>query len=221
MLFKVIHGLICGIYMLIGLYLITVPLRYMLEKIPVNELEISIFVLIIGLFLIPSINTMFGVSLENYMLISEYVLYYILGYYLSITKRELEKFAVLGAGVSVAFMIGMETRNILHAGNVFSLNHQTSSIFTLILGASVFLLMKSAFKNKETVNKLVNRVCSNSFAIYLIHPIWGNLFYMLLKITPLSFPIVLGILIMFTLMFALSLVTGMVMRKLPFLKDIL
>lgn len=207
--------------MLIGLYLITVPLRYMLEKIPVNELEISIFVLIIGLFLIPSINTMFGVSLENYMLISEYVLYYILGYYLSITKRELEKFAVLGAGVSVAFMIGMETRNILHAGNVFSLNHQTSSIFTLILGASVFLLMKSAFKNKETVNKLVNRVCSNSFAIYLIHPIWGNLFYKVLKITPLSFPIVLGILIMFTLMFALSLVTGMVMRKLPFLKDIL
>ena len=61
------------IYMLIGLYLVTIPLRYIIEKIQYKELEGLVAVMMIGLFLIPSINTLLNLSLENYMLISEYI----------------------------------------------------------------------------------------------------------------------------------------------------
>ena len=88
------------IYMLIGLYLVTIPLRYITAKVSMRELEGILLVLITGVFLIPSINTVFGVSLETYMLVSEYVVWYLLGYYLSVTERKIAKFAIPAALIS-------------------------------------------------------------------------------------------------------------------------
>ncbi|WP_298048385.1 acyltransferase [uncultured Bacteroides sp.] len=159
------------IYMLIGLYLVTIPLRYIIEKIQYKELEGLVAVMMVGLFLIPSINTLWNLSLENYMLISEYIAWYVIGYYLSITDRKFTRIAIPSLFLVGFISVLCESISIISYGERFGLNHQTKSVITLILGISVFNAIKNRGEfNNSTVNKLIGIICENSFAIYLIHP---------------------------------------------------
>ena len=211
------------IYMLIGLYLITVPLRYIVERVSNRELETIVLTLSIGVFLIPSINTILGISLENYMLISEYIVWYLLGYYVSVSERKLLKYAVPGAIVSAVIMIVLESVTLFHTAECFALNHQTKNIFTLVFGASIFVIIKECCKggNNDKRHKIRDIICLNSFAIYLIHPFWINLIFKVFKITPISFPIYIGIPVLFFVVFIMSLLSGAIVRKIPLIREIL
>ena len=209
------------IYMLIGLYLITVPLRYVVRKTTEQELEIILLVLMTGTFLIPSINTLFSISLENYMLISEYVVWFLLGYYLSITERKLLKYAIPGAVLSLLIMIAAESVSVFRAHEWFSLNHQSHNVFTLVLGASIFVIAKeSGDKNKDKDHRIRDFLCANSFAVYLVHPIFINLIYKVLGFTPLSIPIIPGILCMFAIILLISLAAARILRWVPLLNKL-
>ena len=211
------------IYMLIGLYLITIPLRYIVERVSNRELETIVLTLSIGVFLIPSINTILGISLENYMLISEYIVWYLLGYYLSVSERRMLKYAVPGAIVSAVIMIVLESVTLFHTAECFALNHQTKNIFTLVFGASIFVIIKECCKggNNDKRHKIRDIICLNSFAIYLIHPFWINLIFKVFKITPISFPIYIGIPVLFFVVFIMSLLSGAIVRKIPLIREIL
>jgi surface polysaccharide O-acyltransferase-like enzyme len=211
------------IYMLIGLYLITVPLRYIVERVSNHELEMIVLTLSIGVFLIPSINTILGISLENYMLISEYIVWYLLGYYLSVSERRMLKYAVPGAIVSGVIMVVAESVTLFHTAKCFALNHQTKNIFTLVFGASIFVIIKECCKgdNNNKNHKIREIICLNSFAIYLIHPLFINIIYKVLGFTPLSMPIILGIAGLFLIVFALSLIAAILLKHIPILKRLL
>lgn len=209
------------IYMLIGLYLITVPLRYIVEKVTHRELEMMILTLLIGTFLIPSINTILGASIENFMLISEYIVWYLLGYYLSVTERKLLKLAVPGAVLSALTMIMTENVSILLTADSFALNHQTKNIFTLLLGSSVFVIVKECSKgDNNKKHKFRDMICLNSFAIYLIHPFFINVIYKVFNFTPLSMPIIIGIVSLFLVVIAFSVIGGIILRKIPIVKNL-
>lgn len=209
------------IYMLIGLYLITIPLRAVTEKMSGKALEILVVILILGNFFIPSINTLTGLKLVNFMQIGEYVTWYLTGYYLSVTTRKLFVPACIGTVVSLVFMIVSETVLVCQTGEAFALNHQTSNVFTLVLGASVFILFKHIFERKQAIHPVVRLICRTSFGIYLIHPLFINFIYKVLHITPLSFPIAAGIAVLFTVVFTLSLSTAFVLKKIPLVKNLL
>lgn len=210
------------VYMLIGLYLITMPLRYVMDNVTEKELEGMVIGLALGLFILPSINTVFSLKLENYMLISEYVGWYVIGYYLSVTKRNWVKIAVPIAIVSVILMIGLENVFLFQRNESFLLNHQTKNVLTLGLGMSVFILVKYIARTVGYKDGVFCRIiCENSFAIYLIHPFWINLIYKVFKITPLSFPIYIGIPVLFLVVFIMSLISGAVVRKIPLIRKIL
>lgn len=210
------------IYTLIGLYLVTMPLRYVVEKVTMRELEIIILTLILGNFLIPSLNTILGITLENYMLISEYIVWYILGYYIAISERNFIRYAILGVFTSVIFMIVSENLSIYYTATSFPLNHQTKNIFTLILGISIFSIAKEIGKIKKLkYGRICKFICANSFAIYLVHPIFINIIYKVFLITPLSFPTGFGIIILSLIVFILSLMTSLLLRRCPLIKKII
>lgn len=210
------------VYMLIGLYLITMPLRYVMDKVTEKELEGMVIGLALGLFIVPSINTVFSLKLENYMLISEYIGWYVIGYYLSVTKKNWVKLAIPIAIVSVILMIGLENISLFQRNESFLLNHQTKNVLTLGLGMSVFVLVKSIVRVVDYKEGAFCRIiCENSFAIYLIHPFWINLIYKVFKITPLSFPIYIGIPVLFLVVFIMSLISGAVVRNIPLIRKIL
>lgn len=68
------------LYVLIGIYLIIIPLKKFVDN--STNLEICLFtvILMIGNFVIPTINIVFCTQIENYMLFTQYVTYIMFGY---------------------------------------------------------------------------------------------------------------------------------------------
>lgn len=94
---------------------------------------------------------------------------------------------------------------------------------TLVFGASIFVIIKECCKggNTDKRHKIRDIICLNSFAIYLIHPFWINLIFKAFKITPISFPIYIGIPVLFLVVLIMSLLSGAIVRKIPLIREIL
>lgn len=68
------------LYVLIGIYLVLIPLKKFVDNSSDREICILAAILIAGNFIIPTINIAFGTKIENYMLFTQYVTYVLLGY---------------------------------------------------------------------------------------------------------------------------------------------
>lgn len=68
------------LYILIGIYLILIPLKKFIDNSSNREICTFTAILIIGNFVIPTINIAFSTKIENYMLFTQYVTYVLLGY---------------------------------------------------------------------------------------------------------------------------------------------
>ena len=210
------------VYLLIGLYLITIPLRKIVANCNQNELERMLALLVIGNFVIPSINGVFGSKFETYMLVSEYITYYLAGYYISITNRRISSLKVLIAlVVSASTLVVSETASLFVTHESFALNHQTQNVFTFVMATSVFTIVKQLCESKGVVLQSGTKaICKYSFAIYLVHPFFINLIYKVIGFTPLSIPIFLGIAILDICVFSLSFLTAIILKKIPVIKKI-
>lgn len=76
------------LYVLIGIYLILIPLKKFVDNSSNKEICIFTAILIVGNLIIPTINIAFGTKLENYMLLSQYVTYFLLGYIIGGLRAE-------------------------------------------------------------------------------------------------------------------------------------
>ena len=82
------------LYVLIGIYLILVPLKKFVDNSSNKEICIFMAILVVGNFIIPTFNIAFGTKIENYMLFTQYVTYVLLGYTiggLRVEENEREK----------------------------------------------------------------------------------------------------------------------------------
>lgn len=212
------------IYALIPIYIIMMPLKDFIRAQNRKSIAIFIAVLFIGNFLIPTVNTLCGTELKTFMPINEYVTYFIIGYYISSIPKDSKLFQrliyIVGGSIATIGMIGIETYSLLMYNEVMSVNHSSGEILTLIQSISVFMLLKIVFEHRETTH-LVEAVSKYSFGIYLIHPFWINLIYKVLKITPLSMPIGIGIVVMFAIVFVLSFISAWLVKRLPVIKNII
>ena len=209
------------LYVLIALYIITIPLKYAVEKMSRKELNALLCTLIAGNFVIPFINAVVGTQIKELMILTEYATYYLLGYWLATSEWQPGKLIIVPAIIVTAIMITTDCWFIFNCGTVFELNHQSKDLLTLIQASSVFLFFKSCFVQKKEYGVTIRNICDCSFAIYIIHPFWINLLYKVFNFTPLSMPIWLGILVLFTIVFSLSFATAAVLKRVPFFKKIL
>lgn len=210
------------VYLLIGLYLATLPLRYVVNQCSEKELKALFLLLIVGNCVIPTINSVFGIKLENFMLISEYCTYYIAGYYYSTLNKRFKYYQLILVSVlSVAVMIGTEVYSIMVNNTSYPMNHQATDIFTFLLSSAVFLLVKEICEDKKAkMTNVVKVVGKYSFAIYLIHPFFINLIYKVIGFTPLSINIWIGILVLYCVVAGLSFFAAVMIKKVPFIKKI-
>ena len=73
--------------------------------------------LIVGCFVIPSINNYFNLTIKDCMLISDPVVYFILGYYISMTKRDLRNISLIGIFIS-PIMLVVTTTFLFYKSNI-------------------------------------------------------------------------------------------------------
>lgn len=210
------------VYMLISLYLITLPFRFVIEKLQRKELRLALCVLIVGNFVIPSINSALCIELQNYMILNQYATYYLLGYYLSTCERKNVGLPAVSAISITAVSVAAELYSLNHYGTSFAVNHSEGNVFELIQSVSCFMLVRGICELRgQRQGSMCQIVGEYSFGIYLIHPFFINLIYKVIGFTPLSIPVGLGILVLFMVIFALSLAGAAVLKKAPLIGKIM
>lgn len=210
------------LYMLIGLYLVTIPLRQVIQSSSRRQLEILLGILVAGNFIIQTVNVSFSLELENYMQWGHYITYYLLGYYLSVVPLQSIP-RMTGAIVFVAvsaFRFGLDYLWITRFHEISGLA-QEGRVLILSQAAALFLFARQNLSHKP-LNRISSNISRCSFTIYLIHPVFGNVFFKVIDFTPLSFPSrFLGILVITAVLFGLSWAVATVMIRIPYLKKVI
>lgn len=210
------------LYMIVGLYIITPILRKITadEKMTEYILIVSIIFTIIipTLFKLPILSNMTGI-LENIDLNFGFVIYFILGYYLS--KKEFSKktkiiiyissllgFIVTILGTAIICNYKMDYINIYNAlyPNV------------LLESIGVFVLIKNLkFNINLKHTNLIKLLAKYSFGIYLVHDLiisrlWAN------GLTTLTFNPILSVPCIVAIVYIISLIISGILNNIPVLK---
>lgn len=201
------------LYMLICLYLLTPMLKSFLQ----TESRRTVEAVLLVLFLLSSVLPMlvsYGVPFESWMIINKpFLLYYLLGYYLSSMEQ-------LPVGRVVCFLLFM----VLPAtvlGTLFGLLPAHEVMYAdsfVVVGASALFLL---FKRLEVRWPVATACYPYCFAIYLVHPFFINVackffHFNLTTLAPSWVAVPLAALVLFGLSFALS----WVLRKIPFMRNV-
>ena len=215
------------VYTLIGLYIITPILKAFISCTDEKTQRVVLIVLYIGNCVIPMINNIFDITIENYMIMNVYVMYYLLGGYLrnndSIVLKKNKLIYYLGILAILVSCIS-ELFFLLSQHKTAAWNHGASNLLTPLYSLAVFMLFKyhcKYFKN-EYVSRVVLSIASCSFAMYLIHPVFINLTYKMLHISPLDFSpfIFCGIILFFIAFTLISYFISLIMKKIPLLNKL-
>ena len=224
------------LYILIGIYLILIPLKRFIDNSSNREICIFTAILIFGNFVIPTINIAFGTKIENYMLFTQYVTYVLLGYIIGglhaedngREKKAIDNITNRGGVQLGLWLFASVIKIIIQYAAVMRCGEGSAlilgdRIFTMIQALSVFCLFKK-YMDSIHVGRLAKSISRCSFGIYLIHPFFINLLYKMVDITPTNFPLLgigFAIPLLWFIVFLLSWGGTFIMLKIPGLKDLL
>ena len=217
------------VYMLIGLYIIPPVLKAFAANTDEKTQRVILFILFVGNGIIPMINNIFDINIENYMILNIYVMYYMLGGYLRnadnfTVKREKLIYTVGIAALLVSCI--SELLFLLLKKEPAEWNRGASNIITPVCSLAVFVFFMNhsdVILKRPIIRKAVLSVAGCSFAMYLIHPVFINNTYKMFHISPLNFsPLILcGVLVFFIVFILISYVVSWIMKKIPFLNRII
>lgn len=224
------------LYVLIGIYLILIPLKKFVDNSGNREICIFIAILIAGNFIIPTINIAFGTQIENYMLFTQYATYILLGYVIGglhgedndRVKSVISSLSNRGGMWLGLWLFASVTKIIIQFITVIRYGDGSAliledRILTMFQALSIFCLFKKYMDNVY-VGKIAKSISRCSFGIYLIHPVFINFLYKMMDITPTNFPLLgigIAIPLLWLLVFILSWGGTFVILKIPGLKEFL
>lgn len=208
------------LYVLIGIYIILIPLKVYVDHIELREVASFIAVLIVGNFLIPTLNILFGVEIKNLMVITQYVTYFLIGYVLAgipNTKGGIWISVYLGTSI---LKIVIQCTTVIRTGEGSEL-FLNDRILTLFQAIAVYMYIMNVAKSRK-LNKIIKSIGDCSFGIYLIHPFFINLLYKSMRITPTNFlEVYFSIPLLWIIVFCVSWIGTLVLKKMPVFNRIL
>jgi surface polysaccharide O-acyltransferase-like enzyme len=201
------------LYLVLGLYLITPICILVTKNIQENEFRIFLIILFAVSIMVPTINTFFKINMAFNMLnISGYIFYYFYGYYLY--HYDIDKKYKIGNYLLWLLAI---IYTIYRAININSLDNVYSytSLIPCVMASAIVVL----FKNKEIKkDKLINLIAINSLGIYIIHQLFINIIYKVLKMDIIvSYPYI-GLAIYSLVILICSLLVTYLLRKSSFIR---
>lgn len=218
-------GIMWYIYMLIGLYVLTPALKIILKELDEKNLMFLIGVLFFTSSVIPTLNYTFNINLTDFYLGNAiYIFYYLIGYVIAYKKELIVKATkhyiyiyIYGAIGLIGYMMLLVFKNNFYD---YSLINNNNICFIAMWSMFIFYLFSNnTIKIKE--NKTINIIAKYSFGIYLVHTFWLNIINKGFKIFPDVMPVFIGEFIFWIIAVSLSLISCIILYRLPILKKIL
>ena len=211
------------IYLIIGLYLLTPFTKAAIKNLKESQLLFLIILLYIINYVCPAFNIIFNINISDFWIAANgYYAYYLTGYYLSIENNRIfakRKILYIIAIFSMLFMIGCDSIRIILYGAYSEWLRNANPLVPLI-AVAVFVFIKSVVKPEHIINNVCSKINYCSFGIYLIHPFFINIIYKVIGITPRRFPIILGIFFFWILIFGLSWLGTLILKKVPGIRNL-
>ena len=217
------------LYLILFLYLITPLLKKVLRVLPVWGVAAVMAVIFLGSSVAPFLNKVLDVnSIPVLPDGGVYFLYYLCGYFFEVREVCVDKGRNVWLTVAVAVLaLGMILSRTL-AG--FSIQMAYNYPFTVLLAVLLFAAGWNGSIKKHRIPW--QEAGALSFAVYLVHPVYVNLLYKFVKITPFTVleqcgvqsvaagqTVLILLLAAFCLVvLALATATAWVLRKIPVLR---
>lgn len=217
------------LYLILFLYLITPLLKKVLRVLPVWGVVAMMAVIFLGSSVAPFLNKVLDVnSIPVLPDGGVYFLYYLCGYFFAVREVCVDKGRNVWLTAAVAVLaLGMILSRTL-AG--FSIQMAYNYPFTVLLAVLLFAAGWNGSIKKHRIPW--QEAGALSFAVYLVHPVYVNLLYKFVKITPFTVleqcgvqsvaagqAVLILLLVAFCLVvLALATATAWVLRKIPVLR---
>ena len=212
------------VYLMIGLYLITPFVRAAVRNIDSRSLLEFIIILFTVNYLFRFLSIVTSVRISTFYVVpNEYFMFYILGFYLSLSDNYFERrkrIMYLLAGGGLIFSCLLDCYSIMCYGR-YVLWLRNANFVNTFIAISLYIFVKDRFSQTIKLPRAVQSICECSFGIYLIHPFWINIIYKLLHVTPATFGnVISGMAILWCCVFALSWGSVLILKKVPYINKI-
>lgn len=203
------------LYLILVLYLLTPAMKWILARVPRWTVYLLLAFLLVQCSLIPWLCRLLGLE-EKALLPGDmiYFFYYISGYLFARqeTKRQ-ASYLYLPIGLLAA---GMVCSRLWGSYSVrMAYNYPFTAALSLLLFAAGKAGLSGRKRGKAQKNQEKEGISALSFTVYLIHPVFLNLFYKFLGITPLSFPAGISLPLFFLGTLLLSGASAWVLYRIP------
>lgn len=205
-------------YMIAGLYLILPLLKLFVSFCEKKMLEYLLIVLFIFVSIIPFTEILFSVKINFYLpLNSIYVFYFLLGYYIhnynvSINFKILFLILILFLITVSLLPLNKNLIDMTDGGGITLINY--NSPIVVICTYAIFCI----FHQTNASGRIFDVLSPMCFGIYLIHPLFTNFLYKVIKITPEKYPLAVVIVVVLIITLILSVCFTYIARKITILR---
>lgn len=228
------------LYLILLLYLITPAVKRLLKRLPLSAVYVLLFALFLGSSILPFVKKFF--ELEGMKVLPDegiYFFYYICGYLFAVQGREetVSFFRWLLPALAAALVSGMTFSRIVGSYTVqMAYNYPFTVILALLLFGWGLTLQKKADRKKDGNEErrespgmgirpehnakggFWERAGASCFAVYLVHPLFLNIYYKFLHLSPLGYCIWVSLPLFFLATLLPAALTAWILRKAPVLR---
>lgn len=190
------------VYVILGLYILTPFLRYIVQHIP-DSVFAGVMIVVFAVNALHTYLPIFEIDAHLSVIVNSFVGIFLFGYFINEKcSKKLEDFFIIGGIVSFVISCLLVIYTDSYKNYIYE-NAPTMMFFA----AAEFLLIKRLAKERTKTSLFTRLICKYSFSVLLIH--WGILHFLVkqvLHVNVLSFGIVGGCILaaVLTLFFSLA-----------------
>ena len=210
------------LYALIGLYLVAPVLKAAVKRLDDRTIACFLMLMVAFEFFIPMVSNVFDIKVAFGIPLKYPVFYFVAGYYCRLLAgKEKINMALAKGTVVLGFLL---IAALIIGGRFTFVSDNYASPLVAVISVALFLIgiRQKKFQIKDKWQSFFWKADRLCFAVYLIHPIFIQTTYRVLKKTPVDYGAYPLFTVMFFICFAiLSFALAFVIVKLPGLKKIL
>ena len=201
------------LYLVLGLYLLTPVFTLITNNIKEKEYRIFLVILFIISILIPSLNKLLDIKIAfNMISVSGYIFYYFYGYYLY--HYDISKKYKIFNYIACVFALIYTIYRAINTNSLDDVYSYTTLVPFLFASLTIILL-----KNKDIkYGKIINNIGVCSLGIYIIHQVFINIIYKVIKFDMIVGYPYIGLIIYFVIIFLCSYIATYLLRKIRIIR---